>query len=163
MPLDDRRTWALLRQLDDPDHLEFPRGYDHTATRALLEQLASRLGQRFQCTCSVDRGVEDASHHGTIVIPQGSTHSGEHITVTVSNFGNLAAVTLGNPGNYAEEEENVLFETADRHRIDGELEALGYVSVSGHLLWTPYDDVSNLGSHYSKYPPRWWTRFFDYL
>ncbi|MEU6227973.1 hypothetical protein [Streptomyces sp. NPDC047042] len=163
MPLEERRTWALLRQLDDPEHLEFPRGYDHAATRALFEQLASRLGRRFQCACSVDRGVEDASHHGTIVIPHGSTVSGEHITVTVSNFGNLAAVTLGTPGSYDEGEDNILFEKADQQRIDDELEALGYISVSEHLLWTPYDGVSELGPQCSKYPPRWWTRFFDYL
>ncbi|MFD8222914.1 hypothetical protein ACFV16_01895 [Streptomyces massasporeus] len=164
MPLDDDRMWALLRELDDPDHMAFPRGYDHTATRARFDQLAARLEQRFDCTCSVDRGVQDASHHGTIVIPTTATVSGDHIAIRVSNFGNLVAVTLGNPGSYDMEQEETLFDSADRHCIADELEALGYVTVSEHLLWTRYDGASNLAAYYPpEQPPRWWTRFFDYL
>ncbi|MGW8333129.1 hypothetical protein ACWGLE_35165 [Streptomyces sp. NPDC055897] len=85
---------------------------------------------------------------------------GDHITITISNYGNLAAVTLGNPGSYDEEEEHILFETADRHRIDAELEVLGYITVSEHLLWTRHDGVSNLNSCFG--PQTWWDRFFDY-
>ncbi|MFG2907218.1 hypothetical protein ACGF13_19410 [Kitasatospora sp. NPDC048286] len=161
MPLDDQHIWALLRDLDDPDHMEFPQYYDHNATRARFDQLAARLDQRFRCTCSVDLGVQDGSHHGTIVIPTTATASGDHIAIRVSNFGNLVAVTLGNPGSYDEEEESLLFETADRHRIKDELEALGYIAVSEHLLWTRYDGVSNFGSYFE--PQTWWNRFFDYL
>ena len=82
MPLDDQHIWALLRDLDDPDHMEFPQNYDYAATRARFDQLAARLDQRFRCTCTVDRGVQDASHHGTIVIP---------ITATASDVAALAA------------------------------------------------------------------------
>ncbi|WP_416966678.1 hypothetical protein [Streptomyces sp. 4F14] len=160
MPLDDQDVWDLLRRLDDPNHLEFPRGYDHAAARARFDRLAGRLDRRFRCTCSVDRGVQDASHHGTIVIPDTAAASGERITVIVSNFGNSAAVTLGNPGSYGEDEENVLFENADRRRIDDELKALGYTNVSEHLLRARYDGVSGLGSSARR---TWWDRFFDYL
>ncbi|MFF9774205.1 hypothetical protein ACF1HJ_11145 [Streptomyces sp. NPDC013978] len=164
MTLDDESAWALLRRLDDPDHMEFPRGYDHAAVRARFDRLAARLDQQFQCTCSVDRYVQDASHHGTITIPHTATASGQHITVTVSNFGNLTAVTLGNPGSYDADEERELFQAPDRHRVDGALEALDYVAISEHLLWTRYDGVSDLVSSYPpKHPPTWWTRFFDYL
>lgn len=164
MTLDDRSAWTLLRRLDDPDHMEFPRSCDHAAVRARFGQLAARLDQQFQCTCTVDRYVQDASHHGTITIPETATASGDHITVTVSNFGNLTAVTLGNPGSYDEDEEREFFQTADRHRVDNELEALGYVTISEHLLWTRYDGVSDLVSYYPpEHPPTWWTRFFDYL
>ncbi|MET9183129.1 hypothetical protein ABZX88_33710 [Kitasatospora aureofaciens] len=149
------------KHLDDPDHMEFPQNYDHTATRARFDQLADRLDQRFRCTCTVDRGVQDANHHGTIVIPTSETASGDHITITVSNYGNLVAVTLGNPGSYDKEEENVLFETADRRPIDDELDALGYTAVSEHLLWTRYDGVSNRGTCFE--PRTWWDRFFDYI
>ncbi|MFJ9775540.1 hypothetical protein ACIRVF_30565 [Kitasatospora sp. NPDC101157] len=161
MPLDDQHIWALLRDLDDPDRMEFPPIYDHAPTRARFDQLAERLDRRFRCTCSVDRGVQDANHHGTIVIPASATASGDHITITVSNYGNLVAVTLGNPGSYDEEEENILFETADRRPIDDELEALGYIAISEHLLWTDYDGVSNLGTYFE--PRTWWDRFFDYI
>ncbi len=152
-------TWALLRELDDPDYLEHPRGYHHGAARARFNQLAAQLDQRFDCVCAVDRHVEDASHHGVIVIPAAATISGDHITVTVSNFGDLVAVTLGNPGTYSEDEEDVLFDRDDRRRIEDELRALGYRAISEHLLWNTYDGVSNLREH----TPSWWTRFFDYL
>jgi|KBSSwiS6_1023812.scaffolds.fasta_scaffold105715_1 hypothetical protein len=57
-----------------------------------------------------------------------------------------------------------LFDSADRNRIDDELNALGYVAISEHLLSTRYDGVSDLGSHDSpEHPPTWWIRFFDYL
>jgi len=164
VPLDDQHSWAVLRQLDDPDHMEYPRGYDHGATRAKFDQLAARLDQRFDCACSVDRHVQDASHHGRIVIPAAVTDSRQHIVVTVSNFGNLAVVSLGRPGSYDEKEERKLFQSTDRHRVEGELEALGYIIVSEHLLWTPYDGVSDLVSYYPlDQHPSWWTRYFDYL
>jgi len=144
--------------------MEFPCSYDHTVARARFDRLAARLDQRFHCTSSVDRGVQDASHHGTIRIPRTATSSDDHITLTVSNFGGLVAVTLGNPGAYSEEEENLLFEDADRQRIDDELEALGYIPISQHQLWTRYDGTSNLASYYPpENPPTWWIRFFGYL
>ena len=105
MPLDDQQAWALLHQFEDPDRLEIPRGYDHTAARARFDQLADRLEHAFGCVCHVDRGVQDASHHGTIVIPEDATSSPDHITITVSNFGDLVAVTLGNPDCYDADEE----------------------------------------------------------
>ncbi|MFJ4539725.1 hypothetical protein ACIP39_27725 [Streptomyces tibetensis] len=164
MPLDDQSTWALLRQLDDPQRMEFPHGYDHDITRARFEQLAARLDARFKCTCTVDRQVQDASRHGTVVIPATAADSAEHITVTISNFGNLAVVTLGNPGNSNVEEERDLFHAPDRRRVVEELEALGYIVISEHLLWTRYDGVSDLVSYYPpEHPPTWWIRFFDYL
>ncbi|MFI0967842.1 hypothetical protein ACH4S8_41750 [Streptomyces sp. NPDC021080] len=164
MSLDDESAWTLLRHLDDPDHMEFPHGYDHTAARARFDQLAAHLDQRFQCTCTVDRQVQDASHHGRISIPETATAGGDRITVTVSNFGNLAAVTLGNSESCDEDEERELFQATDRHRVENVLEALGYVAISEHLLRTRYDGVSDLVSYYPpEHPPRWWTRFFDYL
>lgn len=164
MTLDDHRSWSLLRELDDPEFLEFPRGYNNSAARARFNQLADRLDRRFHCASTVDRHVQDASYHGTIVVPASATDSAEHITITVSNFGNLVAVTLGNPGSYDEEEERELFQRGDRIRIDEELQALDYVAISEHLLWTPYDGVSGLAAQYPpEYPPTWWIRFFDYL
>ncbi|MFD4370085.1 hypothetical protein [Streptomyces sp. NPDC058486] len=164
MPLDDQSTWALLRRLDDPQHMERPRGYDHDTTRARFERLAARLDARFECSCTVDREVQDASHHGTVVIPATATDSAEHITVTISNFGNLAVVIAGDFGSYNEVEERELFHATDRLRVREELEALGYTVISEHLLWTRYDGISDLVSYYPPgHHPTWWIRFFDYL
>lgn len=163
LPLDGQSTWDLLRQLDDPQHMEFPRGYDHATARTRFERLAARLDARFQCVCSVDREVQDASHHGTVVIPATAADSAEHITVVISNFGNPAVVALGDPG-VLDEEEREFFHTTDRLRIGEELDALGYTVISEHLLRTGYDGVSDLVSSYPpEYHPTWWIRFFGYL
>lgn len=42
------------------------------------------------------------------MIPATATHSAEHLTVTISNFGNLAVVTVGTPGSHKQEEERDL-------------------------------------------------------
>jgi hypothetical protein len=151
-------TWTI------PTTWSFPAAATTPPTVPGSTSFAVRLDQRFHCTCTVDRNVQDASHHGTIIIPATATASAEHITITISNFGNLAAVTLGNPGTYSEEEERNLFQDNDRRHIEAELGTLGYIAVSEHPLWTRYDGISNLASCYSpEHPPTWWTRFFDYL
>ncbi|GAB2518580.1 hypothetical protein [Nocardiopsis aegyptia] len=164
MPIDDQRGWALLRQLDDPDHLEFPRGYDDVATGARFTRLVARLNRRFGCACAVDRVVEDAGYHGTIIIPAAATDSGRYITVTVSNFGNLAALTLGDTGGRGEDEERELFLSTDRPRVEDELDALGYISISEHLFRRRYDGDNDFASSYPpERPLTWWTRFFDHM
>ncbi|MDI3402403.1 hypothetical protein [Streptomyces cavernicola] len=163
MQLDSSGTWALLRELDDPDHMEFPRGHDHRAVRSRFEQLAAGLDRRFGCACEVDRGVQDASHHGRIDVPEAATRSGHCIAVIVSNFGGLVTVTLAPPGSLDEDEERALFHDDDRHRIQDELDALGYISVSPHLLETRYDGVSDLAAYRPGEVSTWWMRFFDYL
>lgn len=164
MPIDDQRGLALLRRLDDPVHLEFPSGYDDVATRMRFYRLVSHLNHRFDCACGIDRHVEDASYHGTIDVPAAATDSGEHVIVTVSNFGNLAAVTLGNPGSRAEGDEHELFRSTDRPRVEDELAALGYVSISERLLRRHYDGDNDFASHYPpEHPLTWWTRFFDHM
>ncbi|MFD5433511.1 hypothetical protein ACFWJ4_15335 [Kitasatospora sp. NPDC127067] len=164
MTLDDRSAWALLRQLDDPDHMEFPRGYDHAGARARFDRLAARPDERFRCSCTVDRYVQDASHHGTITVPEAATAFGDHLTVTVSNFGDLTTMTFCNPGSHDEGGEGGVLQAFDRHRVDAELEALGYVAIPEHLLRTEYDGVSDLLSYYPpEDPPTWRTRFFHYL
>ena len=164
MPLDDQAAWALLRALDDPLDVEYPRDYNYAATRARFERLAALLDQRFDCTCDVDRHIQDASHHGVIVIPATATASIEHITITISNFGSLAVVSLGNPGSYDKEEEHELLHPEDRRRIEDGLQALGYLVIPEHILWNDYDGGRDLGSRYSpQHRLTWWNRFFDYL
>lgn len=164
MPLDEQQTWAILRELDEPDQWEYPHDFDGPASRARFERLAARLDLRFACSCGVDRQVQDASHLGTIVIPPSATSAPDHLTITVSNFGGLAAATLGNPGSYDEDEERAFFPRPDRKRIEDELEALGYLLVSEHPLWTKYNGISGFDALYPPdRPPAWWDRFFDYL
>jgi hypothetical protein len=110
----------------------------------------------------VDRYVEDASFHASITVPAEATESGECITVTISNFGEMAAPALGVPGSYTAEEVEILFHPHDRARVEGALQELGYVVVSEVLLWARYDGASML-NRFGEYPTTWWHRFFSYL
>ncbi len=164
MPLDEQQTWALLRELDEPGQWEFPDDHDHAEARARFDRLVARLDRRFGCSCAADRQVQDASHLGTIIVPATATTAPAPLTVTISKFGRLAAVSLGNPGSYDEDEERALFPIHDRRRIEEELQTLGYHPVAEHLLWTRYNGISGFDALYPPdRPPSWWARFFDYL
>jgi hypothetical protein len=108
---------SLLRNLDDPAHLETPDGYDPDETTERFEQLVARLEAQFACQCQVDRYVQDASHHGEIIIPADHTSSGQHIHIRISHFGNLAVYSPGNLGSYTDCEKHDLLPSEDRHRI----------------------------------------------
>ncbi|MCX4850434.1 hypothetical protein OHB19_34835, partial [Streptomyces sp. NBC_00893] len=103
-----------------------------------------------------ERDVQEASYHGRITIPVAATASADFITVTVSNFGNLAVVTLGNPMSYDEEETDYLLDPDDHSRITGSLSGLDYITVPEHLTWADYDGVLDLRSHARS----WFDRFF---
>ncbi|MCL8011388.1 hypothetical protein [Streptomyces sp. AS02] len=142
MTIDDQRLLALLRNLDDPEHWEFPRDYDHVATRARFDQLAAHLDQAFDCACSVDRGVQDASFHGDIVIPAAVTKSRDFIVVRFSNFGSLITATAGGVAADTAEPADGLHDE-DRSRItavsaalDRQCRSEGHVFDGGAQGWT---------------------------
>jgi hypothetical protein len=56
---------------------------------------------------------------------------------------------------------HLLFDPGDRARVEGALQALGYVVVSEVLLRAEYDGDSELRWH--GFHPTWWNRFFSYL
>lgn len=161
--IDGEPMWALLRSLDDPDHLEFPADYDHDATRQLFEELVDRLDAAFACRTDADRHVEDASLHARVGIPSAATETGEALVVCVSNFGRLATVVVTNPGAYSLGEFEERLAPGDAARIYAALDSLGYQVVPEAPLWTDYDGPSVLASLDARYGATWWTRFFDYL
>jgi hypothetical protein len=159
VPTDDTGLQRLLRDLDDPEHLEWPAGYDDRATRARFERLAQRLDTDFGTRCDVDRHVQDASHHGRIEVPAAATASGRRLVLVVSNFGDLAVVTVDNPGCWTDAEAAALLHPDDDRRARAALADLGWVLVPEEPLWRPYD-----GAVRPPHRPRnWWTRFFDHL
>jgi hypothetical protein len=107
----------------------------------------------------VDSDVQDASYHARIVIPAEATRSGEFLTITISNFGEMAVPALGNPDSCSAEEVELLFHPDDRARIEGALRELGYVVVSEVLLRARYDGNIKPDGQY-RYPRTWWDRFF---
>jgi hypothetical protein len=160
--LSEQEQRALLRTLDNPRYLEYPRGFRRRVARAKFDELVGLLNRAFDCVSEVDGHVEDASFHARVTVPAEATESGECITVTISNFGEMAAPALGVPGSYGAEEVEILFHPQDRARVEGALRELGYVVVSEPLLWAGYDGASML-NRCGEYPTTWWHRFFDYL
>ncbi len=156
MTTDQEHLWTLLRELDASGDVEFPRGFNATAARARFNELAADIDREFACTCTVERDVQEASYHGRITIPTAATTSADFITVIVSNFGDLAVVTLGNPMSYDEEETEYLLDSTDLGRITDILSGLGYITVPEHLTWADYDGVLSLRSHARS----WFDRFF---
>ena len=158
MRADEARTWELLRALDDPDHVEFPAGFDRASVTARFLRLESQLGAAFGA-CGSYRG-EDASFHGCVEVAAAATAGGRDINVMVSNFGDLAAVSFESFFFYEDAEIAELMHPSDATRVYGALHDLGYVVVRLDPLWEYYDGV--VASLRSRADP-WWSRYFDYL
>ena len=156
MTTDEQHLWALLRELDSSGDAEFPDAYDHAAARTRFNQLVSDIDTQFACVTNVERDAQEASYHGRITIPADATTSADFITIIVSNFGDLATVTLGNPMSYDKEETDYLLDPIDHSQITNILSRLGYITVPEHLTWADYDGVMNLRSHARS----WFDRFF---
>lgn len=90
--VDGDKLRALLRSLDNPEHLEFPAGYDEAGAMGRLDEPVEQLDAAFSCACQADRHVEDASYHGRIEIPAAATATRSRLVIVVSNFGGLAVV-----------------------------------------------------------------------
>ncbi|MBU2693952.1 hypothetical protein [Pimelobacter sp. 30-1] len=161
--VDGELMWSLLRSLDDPDHLEVPSDFDHSATRKLFDELVGRLDAAFACRTNADRHVEDASLHARVSIPSAATETGEPLVVSVSNFGSLATVAVTNPGAYSQDEFKERLAARDAARIYATLDSLGYQVVPEAPLWNDYDGPSALAALDARHGATWWTRFFDYL
>ncbi|MFD4656347.1 hypothetical protein ACFWP2_12040 [Kitasatospora sp. NPDC058444] len=80
---------ALLRDLDDPQWLEWPAGYDRNAVAARFGELVVRLESDFTVRCGAERDTQDSSEYGRVVVPAEATACGTRIVVCVSKFGFL--------------------------------------------------------------------------
>ncbi|MEV6602506.1 hypothetical protein AB0M36_37525 [Actinoplanes sp. NPDC051346] len=158
MRADEARTRELLRAHDDPDHLEFPAGFDHGQTAVRFTQLEAQLRAAFGTVASWDG--QDCSFHGGIEVPAVATTGGLKLRVMVSNFGDLTAVS-SEEGLYCDDVELAeLLHPADAARIYGVLDDLGYVTLRLDPLDEMYDGVC---AHLRTQGEKWWTRYFDYL
>ena len=152
---------ALLRELDDPEWLEWPRGYDRAEIGALFDVLGARLEGGFAVPCAIERDTQDSSEYGRITVPAHATVCGTRIVVCVSKFGSLALVCADNPGAFLGTEEARAegeLDAADLNKVEGTLTELGYVIVSEELLECDYAGPSRLPRHVRR--PTWWHRFF---
>jgi hypothetical protein len=152
---------ALLRGLDDPEWLEWPRDYDRSETAVLLGRLVARLEGDFAARCLAEQDTQDSSEYGRVVVPTEATVCGTRIVVCVSKFGSLALVCADNPGAFLGTEEAWAegeLDAADLAQVNRALADLGYLVVPEELLERDYDGPGRLPSHVQR--PSWWHRFF---
>jgi hypothetical protein len=155
----DAALLRLLRSLDDPKHLEWPKGYRHHRVRARFEELVQRIDDSFDCRCDVDRNVQDASLHGRIDIPAAATRSGSPLVIGTSNFGDLALMAVDNFDVWSDADTAELLHPDDAHRIRGALADLGYTLIPDDLIYARYD-----GPSAATAPIRcWFDRYFSYM
>ncbi len=156
----------LLRELDDPVHMEHPADFDRKATANRFDELVARLEVAFDSQCLTDAGihVQDASHYGQALVPGEATTTGSDLFVRISNFFPLAVFGLARPGVYTDEELFELCDRTDRERVEGALRSSGYIIAPETVLWERYDGRSEwLRRESGSRVPSWFTRFFDYL
>lgn len=154
---------VLLRELDDPEWLEWPRDFDRREIAVRFGRLVDRLEGDFAAHCTTVAGQEnqDSSEYGRIYVPGDATVCGTRIVVCVSQFGSLALVCADNPGAFLGTDDAQAegeLDGADLARVDWALEELGYVVVPEELLEGDYDGPSRLHPHVQR--PTWWNRFF---
>ena len=152
---------ALLRELDDPDWLEWPQHYNRAGTAALFSGLVSRLEDDFAARCTAEQDTQDSGEYGRVVVPADATVCGTRIVVCVSKFGSLALVCADNPGAFFGTEDAQSqreLDGVDLARVKRVLAELGYTVVAEEVLERDYDGPSRLPSHVQR--PSWWHRFF---
>ncbi|MCL7377659.1 hypothetical protein [Streptomyces sp. 35G-GA-8] len=152
---------SLLRELDDPEWLEWPRSYNRGEIGALFNVLVARLEDDFAAPCVSERDTQDSSEYGRVTVPADATVCGTRIVVCVSKFGSLALVCADNPGAFlgtGEAQAEGELDAADLDKVMGTLADLGYAVVPEELLECDYAGPSQLPWHDRR--PSWWDRFF---
>jgi len=152
---------TLLRRLDDPEWLEWPRGYNRQATADLFGELVARLETDFATRCGTEQDTQDSSEYGRVTVPAEATLCGTRIVICVSKFGSLALVCADNPGAFLGTDEAQAegeLDPADLAKAHRALTDLGYAVVPEELIEADYDGPTPLPSHAHR--PSWWHRFF---
>lgn len=153
---------TLLRQLDAPEWLEWPKGYSKTALAVPFGCLVSRLEGDFGMSCTSERDTQDSSQYGRLVVPAEATVCGTRIVVCVSKFGSLALVSADNPGAFLSTDDAQAqgeLDAGDFSRVEQALIDLGYVVVPEELLEVRYDGERRHPT-LPEWPSSWWDRYF---
>ncbi|WP_310727945.1 hypothetical protein [Streptomyces sp. N2A] len=123
---------TLLRELDDPQWLEWPWYFSRSQTAMLFGGLVARLEGDFAARCTAEQDAQDSSEYGRVVVSAEATARGTRIVVCVSKFGSLALVCGENPaaffGTKGAQAEGEL-DVADLATVDRALADLGYAVV----------------------------------
>lgn len=173
------RLRALLREQDDPAHLELPADYDVPAGRARFARLADALRRRFGPSVTAGHG-QDASFLGYVSVPAAASGADRPLWVLLSNFGPFVTAGTGDAWGVPGCETGL--DASFVSWLDDLCEELGCVYVPVGLLLEPYDGPS-LGEDEEaeailaalaaedgddpeedeELPPSWWDRYFQYM
>jgi hypothetical protein len=177
LPTDEIR--ALLRQYDDPDHLERPADFDPEVSGTRFARLVQAVEERFGPGCSSSL-TQDCSHYGGTTLPPEITGLERPLWVLLSNFGGF--VTAGTGGEGMPGSEQGLTERF-LSWLDGVCARSDCVFVPVELLLELYDGVSMLEQMYAEpllkalaaeqgwgddedeedMPPVWFDRYFQFM
>ncbi|MFJ7306066.1 hypothetical protein [Streptomyces sp. NPDC099088] len=152
---------AVLRQLDDPQWLEWPAAYDRIAVAARFGELVARLESDFGAPCVAEQDTQDSSEYGRATVPAEVTACGTRIVVCVSRFGSLALVCAENPGAFLgsqDAQDEGELDAADLATVERALVGLGFTVVPEELVESDYSGPSQ--AHLYGQRPTWWDRFF---
>ncbi|MGI5196199.1 hypothetical protein ACQEVY_21515 [Streptomyces sp. CA-288835] len=173
------RIRALLREFDDPQHLERPRDFDLKASAHRFAQLTHALTERFGPSC--ESGLsQDASYYGVIDVPADATGLGRPLWVLLSNFGSFVTTGTGDDWGVPSAKEGLTEEFVTW--LDGICTAQGLTFVPIELLLEPYDGPSLADEEIPaellaafaddgeeeedegpELPLAWWDRYFQYM
>ncbi|MFJ9434895.1 hypothetical protein ACIRQY_35380 [Streptomyces sp. NPDC101490] len=177
LPNDEIRR--LLREHDDPDHMERPKDFDLVVAAKRFGELVHTLKERFGPACLSGLG-QDTSYYGGITVPIEASGFELPVWVLFSNFGGF--VTVGTGGEGAPGAERGLAREFLTW-LDGACDKIDCVFVPVELLLEPYDGGSVLEQMYAEsllaalaaehgwddeddeetLPPVWYDRYFQYM
>lgn len=150
------------------DGLDVPRDFDLAAAESRFRELVALIEDAFGVPCEHGH-PQDSACFGAISIPSEATRTRAKRTrtpfaveVEVSAFGSLA--TYHPVGELWD--QVVPVQSDDAQRIEGALDALGYVIVPMDVLAMRYNGPNGWvfgPSPYGRTDVTWYTRFFDFL
>ncbi|WP_432084528.1 hypothetical protein [Streptomyces sp. WAC 04229] len=167
-----RRIRELLRESDDPSHLQVPAGYDVMAARRRFADLTGALEQRFGPSVTAG-GVQDASLYGYVSIPESAAAPGRPLWVMMSNFGPFVTAGTGKDWGTPGCEEGL--DTGFVTWLDELCTEIDCIFVPVGLLLEPYDGPTRLEDDWEEegeeeeadegapLPLAWWDRYFQFM
>ncbi|CAL9417700.1 hypothetical protein ACWDTQ_20265 [Streptomyces cellulosae] len=182
--LPSHRLRALLREHDDPAHLEAPFGHDVPAARRRFARLVEAMERRFGPSVTAG-GVQDASLLGHVSVPAPASGTGRPLWVLVSNFGPFVTAGTGKDWGMPDSGEGI--DAAFVAWLDRLCTQLDCVYVPVELLLEPYDGPAAIGDEEipaealaaltdesgdqavdadeaeDELPTAWWDRYFQFM
>ncbi|MCL8013390.1 hypothetical protein [Streptomyces sp. AS02] len=176
------RIRELMRELDDPAHLEYPEGYDWSAARQRFERLAGALERRFGPSVT-SGGVPDASLYGFVLVPAEATGTDRRLSVLMSNFGPFVTAGTGKEGGWGLPRGEAGLSDEFVAWLDELCTELGCVYVPAELVLEPYDGPTLQEDEEAEavlaalaaesgdeeedeeddLPPSWYDRYFQFM